>query len=232
MATNATRLQVTPREPAGSRANRRLRRQGRVPGILYGHGVEPVAFDVDARTLRLALAARGAVLEVDLGGRLEPAVLKDAQRHPVRGETMHVDLLRVDLDETIQSVVTVELRGGDEAPGVREGGVLEQVTREVTIEAKPGDIPETLVHDVSGMQMNDTVFLDALHTPPGVTVVDETENTTLASITPPNVDAEAEEEAEEVIEQETGVVGEGAGELEGSERDAGPGEVPATEGGG
>ena len=232
MATTATRLRVSPRDPAGSRANRRLRRQGRVPGVLYGHGETPAPFDVDARDLRLALAARGAVLELDLGGRLEPAVLKDAQLHPVRGETMHVDLLRVRLDEVIQSVVPVHLVGADSAPGVVDGGVLDQVTHEVTIEATPGDIPEELTFDVSGMQINDTVYLDALATPRGVTVVDDTENTTLASITPPNVDVEAEEEAQEAIEQETGVVGEGAGQAEGSPEDASPGDVPATEGGG
>jgi large subunit ribosomal protein L25 len=232
MSTNATLLRARAREAAHSRANRRLRREGRVPGVLYGHGDPPRPFDVDARELRIALAARGAILELDVDGQREPAVLKDVQLDPVRGETRHVDLLRVRLDETIQSTVTIELTGTDEAPGVVEGGVLDQVAREVTIESRPGDIPESLVHDVSGMQMNDTVYLDALRTPPGVTVIDETENVTLASITPPNVDVEAEDEAQEAIEEETGVVGEGAGELEGSEADTQAGDVPATEGGG
>jgi large subunit ribosomal protein L25 len=214
MSTTATLLRAGAREAAHSRANRRLRREGRVPGVLYGHGDAPRAFHVDARELRLALAARGAILELDVDGQREPVVLKDVQLDPVRGETRHVDLLRVRLDETIHSVVTIELTGGDVAPGVREGGVLELVTREVTIESRPGDIPETLVFDVSGMQMNDTVYLEALATPSGVEIISEMENVTLASITPPNVDIDAEDEAQEAIEQETGVVGEDAGDAE------------------
>src|SRR5437868_5262556 len=135
MASQATRLNATPRQSSGSRANRRLRREGRVPGVLYGGGGEPVAFDVDARALRHALHASGAVLEVALDGETTPAVLKDSQRHPVRGETMHVDLLRVRLDVAIQATVVLDITGADEAPGVKEGGVLEQIMRELNVEA-------------------------------------------------------------------------------------------------
>ena len=97
MASQTTKLSISPREPEGSRATRRLRRSGRVPGILYGGDAEPLTFSADARELRHALAASGAVLEVSDGGSATPAILKSAQYHPVRGETMHVDLLRVDL---------------------------------------------------------------------------------------------------------------------------------------
>ena len=97
MASQTTKLSISPREPEGSRSTRRLRRSGRVPGILYGGDAEPLTFSVDARELRHALGGRGAVLEVSDGGSATPAILKSAQYHPVRGETMHVDLLRVDL---------------------------------------------------------------------------------------------------------------------------------------
>ena len=90
MASRGTRLNATPRTTAGSRAMRRLRRAGRVPGVLYGGAGDAVAFDVDARELRHALHAAGAVLEVTLDGETTPAVLKDTQRHPVRGETLHL----------------------------------------------------------------------------------------------------------------------------------------------
>jgi large subunit ribosomal protein L25 len=231
MAENVTRLSVARRETTGnSRATRRLRREGRVPGVLYGGEGEPVSFEVDERTLRHALAARGAVLELELDGTTTPAVLKDAQTHPVRGETMHVDMVRVDLKVAIQATVTLELTGGDDAPGVKEGGVLDQVTREVEVEALPTDIPESIVHDVSGMEMNDTLYLAAVSAPSGVTLLDDLEETVIATLSPPNVDVEAEEEAEEALEAETGVVGEGEGEAEGSEDDAEPGDVPATEG--
>jgi large subunit ribosomal protein L25 len=214
MATNqGTRLALTPRDTSGgSRATRRLRRTGQVPGVLYGGEGEPVSFTVDARVLRHALHARGAVLDLEIDGGTQPAVLKAAQYHPVRGETIHVDLLRVRLDQAIHATVAVELVGGEDAPGVVQGGVLDQVTREVNIEALPTDIPEVITHDVSKLEINDTVYLSALQAPKGVTLLDELEETVLATLSPPNVDVEAEEEAEEAIEQETGVVGEGEGE--------------------
>ena len=144
MASQTTKLSISPREPEGSRATRRLRRSGRVPGILYGGDAEPLTFSADARELRHALAASGAVLEVSDGGSATPAILKSAQYHPVRGETMHVDLLRVNLNVAIHAVVPLELTGGDDAPGVKEGGVLEQITRELNIEALPNAIPESI----------------------------------------------------------------------------------------
>ena len=226
MATNqGTRLALTPRDTSGgSRATRRLRRTGQVPGVLYGGEGEPVSFTVDARELRHALAARGAVLDLEIDGSTQPAVLKDAQYHPVRGETMHIDLLRVRLDVAIHATVSVELTGGESAPGVVQGGVLDQITREVNVEALPTDIPEVIQHDVSTMEINDTIYLSALAAPKGVTLLDDLEETTLATLSPPNVDVEAEEEAEEAIEQETGVVGEGE-----AEADAEGEESPADE---
>ena len=175
-----------------------------MPGIVYGGSEEPVSFAVDARLLRQTLAHAGAVIDLSIDGSSAPVVLKELIRHPVTGETVHVDLLRVRLDQTIHTTVTVELTGADDAPGVKEGGVLEQVTREVTIEALPNDIPDAIQHDVSGAEMNDTITLEALSMPSGVTLVDDPE-TTLATITPPRLQTEEEPE----IEEETELVGEG-----------------------
>ena len=202
-------------------------RSGRVPGVIYGGGADPVPFQVDERELRHALAARGAVLELAIDGSSTPAVLKEAHYHPVRGETLHVDFLRVRLDVAIHATVLLDLVGAEEAPGVKEGGVLEQVTRELNIEALPGDIPETIQHDVSAMQINETLTLSAVTPPKGVTLIDDVEETVIATLVPPTVDVEAEEEA---MEEETERVGEGAGELEGSEADADAGDVPADAG--
>jgi large subunit ribosomal protein L25 len=203
MASQTTKLPISPREPEGSRATRRLRRSGRVPGILYGGDTEPLAFSVDARELRHALAATGAVLEVTDGKTASPAVLKSAHYHPVRGETLHVDLLRVNLNVAIHAVVPLELTGGDDAPGVKEGGVLEQITRELNIEALPTVIPESISHDVSRMDINDTITLAELTVPPGITLLDDLEETTIATLSPPRVESEDDE-----IEEETGLVGE------------------------
>jgi large subunit ribosomal protein L25 len=203
--SDTTALAVAPREPAGSRATRRLRREGKVPGIVYGGGEDPVAFEVDARELRLALAHAGAVLDLSIGdGRSAPVVLKELSRHPVSGDTLHIDLLRVRLDQAIQATVVLELTGVDSAPGVREGGVLEQVTREVTVEALPTEIPDTIQHDVSEMRIGDTLTLEAVQPPTGVTLVDDPE-TVVATLTPPRLQVEEEPE----IEEETEVVGEG-----------------------
>src|SRR6266540_3025708 len=177
MASQSTKLSISARGVSNSRATRRLRRSGQVPGILYGGDAEPLAFTVDERELRHALAARGAVVELQLGKDATPAVLKDAQRHPVRGTTLHVDFLRVRLDVAIHAVVALELIGGDDAPGVKEGGVLEHITREVNIEALPTDIPERLELDVSQMQVNDTLQLSAVAAPSGVTILDDVDET-------------------------------------------------------
>jgi large subunit ribosomal protein L25 len=221
----STTLNAELRESAHSRATRRLRREGRVPGVLYGLGTDPQPFSVDERELRHALAGHGAVLDVALDGSSTSAVLKDSQLDPVRGEILHVDLLRVDLNKPIESQVVIHLIGGEDSPGVKEGGVLEHVTREITVEALPNDIPEFIEHDVSHMEMLGTELLSAVTAPPGVTFKDDLEEIVIASISPPRVEEEPEE-----IEEETGVVGEGAGEAEGEGEDAGADEVPADAG--
>lgn len=208
MADKTTTLTVTPRTPEGSRSTRRLRRQGLVPGVLYGGGGEPLPFSVDARELRHALHGVGAVLEVQIDGTSTPAVLKDAQRHPLRGETTHVDLLRVDLSKPIQATVTLELLGSEDAPGIKEGGILDQPTREVNVEALPTDIPESIQIDVSGLSIGDSVTLASASVPSGVTLIDDTD-TTVASMLAPRLQSEVDEL--DAIEEETGVVGEDAG---------------------
>jgi large subunit ribosomal protein L25 len=225
-ATDSSVLNVSSREVEGSRATRRLRREGLVPGIVYGGGQDPVPFKVDARILRAALHHAGAVIEVSIDGdKATPVVVKDEQRHPVRGETLHVDLLRVRLDRPIQAPVALELTGGEEAPGVKAGGVLEHVTREVNIEALPTAIPDLIEVDVSAMEINDTLTLAAVSPPAGVTLLDDLEETVVATLTPPRLEIEEPEE----IEQETEVVGEEAAEGEAPEGETG--EEAAAEGG-
>jgi large subunit ribosomal protein L25 len=217
MASTTTKLSVNSRSGEGSRAARRLRRSGRVPGVIYGGGSEPVGFDADARELRMALAGSGAVLDLSIdGAKATPVVLKEAQRDPVRGETTHVDLLRVRLDEKIGAVVPIELSGVDDAPGVKQGGVLEQITREVNVEALPTAIPESIQHEVGEMEIGETILLSAIAVPEGVTFLDDLEETVVATLSPPRLQAETAEE----IEAETELVGESAqaesGDSEGS----------------
>ena len=194
-----------------------------MPGVVYGGGEDPVAFQVAARELRLALANAGAVLDLQVdGGRRTPVVVKELVRHPVSGDTMHIDLLRVRLDQTIQATVILELTGIEDAPGVKEGGVLEHVTRELTVEALPNDIPDSLQHDVSEMVIGDTLTLGALGAPEGSSC-STIPRRVIATLTPPRLQVEDEDE----IEAETEVVGEGE---EGAEA-GGRGGAAADDGG-
>lgn len=207
-------LTVEEREERGSRSVRRLRRSGYVPGVVYGTGVaEPLAFKVGTRELRVALQNASAVIDLKIGSQdARPVILKDAQRHPVRADVMHVDLLQVDLRQTIQSTVALVLVGIEEAPGVVEGGVLEQVTHALNIEALPGDIPESIEANVSHMEIAGTMSVEELTVPEGVTVLDDPEETVVATITPPT-----ELEETDAVEEETERVGEEAGTGEAAE---------------
>jgi len=199
-----TALEVRTRPVEGSRATRRLRREGLVPGVVYGGGDDPLTFAVDGRILRAALAHAGAVLDLTVdGGKATPVIVKDVQNHPLRGEALHLDLLRVDMNQPIHATVVLELTGTDEAPGVAEGGVLSQETRELNIEALPDDIPDSITYDVSGLEMNGTVTLSSVSAPEGVTLLDDPEETVIATITPPT-----QEPVEDEIETETELVGE------------------------
>lgn len=206
-ASETAALAVARREPSGSRSARRLRRSGLIPGIVYGGGQDPVPFEVDDRTLRHVLAGAGAVVDLSVDGdAATPVVLKELTRHPVDGHTVHVDLLRVRLDQAIQATVPLDLVGEDSSPGVKEGGVLEHVTRELTIEALPGDIPDRIEHDVSDMQIGDTLTLEGLSVAASVRFLDDPE-TLIATLSPPRLQSEEEEG----IEQETELVGEDGG---------------------
>ena len=201
-ASDSATLELAARTPEGSRSARRLRREGMVPGTLYGAGDEPRSFQVDARILRNALAHAHAVIEVSVdGGNKQPVMVKDLQRHPVRGETVHVDLLRVRLDETIQTPVILALAGADEAPGVKEGGILTQELIHLNVEALPNEVPDQIDFDVSGLELNATLTVADLTAPRGVTLLDDPE-TVAVTITAPSV-----EPTEDDIEVETQIVG-------------------------
>jgi large subunit ribosomal protein L25 len=235
MAQDRSTLKVSPRDVFGTRATRRLRKEGFVPGVVYGQGGEARPFQISARELRTVLGEGQNLFDLELdGSKSVPVVIKEQQHHPVRGDITHLDCLEVRLDEEIQAEVPIELEGADNAPGVREGGVLEHVTREVTVEALPTEVPERITVDVSEMEISDTINLASVSIPSGVKLMaEELEEITIATLSPPRVEEEpepeVEEEAELVGEGEEGAEGEEAAEGEGE----GEGEQPAEgEGGG
>jgi len=214
-------LEVELRDTRGSRATRRLRRAGLIPGVLYGGShQEGVSFQVGTRELRRILVDGSALVDVKLGAeKTVPAILKDRQLHPVRDEVTHIDFLEVDLKEKIRAMVALELTGAEEAVGVRDGGILDHVTREVEIEALPTDIPELLEVDASGLDIGSTLSLADVSTPEGVEIVHEhAEEVIVASVVLPTKveEPEIEEETELVGEEGEGEGGEAAAESEDS----------------
>jgi large subunit ribosomal protein L25 len=207
-------LGVEERSDSGSRASRRLRREGLIPGIVYGGG-DCSSVKINARELRSALISSSAVIDLKVGdSKVVPVIVKDTQLHPVRDEIVHIDLLEVDLAEKIQTVVPLELDGAEEAPGAKEGGVIEHVTRELNIESLPTSIPERIVADVSHMEAAATMHLSELTAPEGVVFLDDPEETIVATVTIPTevVEPEVEEETELVGDAAADVVGDADGE--------------------
>ncbi|HSS32598.1 MAG TPA: 50S ribosomal protein L25 [Solirubrobacterales bacterium] len=207
MAASRSTLKVSPRSNFGSRASRRLRSEGLVPGVVYTGGEDATAFQVSEREVRSILQEGAALFDVEVeGAKAVPVVIKEQQLHPVRGTMQHLDLQQVKLDEAIQAEVEIELEGIEVAPGVKAAGVLEHVTREITVEALPTEIPDKIVVDVSAMEINDTLQLSTVTPPSGVTfVAEDPEEVTLVTLSPPRV----EEVAEVEVEEETEVIGEG-----------------------
>jgi large subunit ribosomal protein L25 len=193
-----------------------------VPGVVYSGGSEARPFQVAEREVQTVLADGHALFDLEIeGARAVPVVVKEQQLHPVRGNLEHIDLQEVRLDEAIQAEVAIELEGAEGAPGVKEGGVLEHVTREITIEALPTEIPDRIVVDVSAMEINDTLQLSTVSPPQGVKfVADDPEEVTIATLSPPRV----EEEPEPAVEEEAELVGEEGEAPEGEAASAEDGE--------
>jgi len=225
VAGERVKLAVAQRTLLGSAESRRLRRQGLIPGVLYGQS-EPVAVAVGERDLRAALTTPGgshAVLDVAVdGGSTHSAILKDFQRDKVRGTITHVDLQEVRLDQPIQTAVVVTLVG--DPVGVREGGILNQVTTEVNVEALPLEIPQHLEADVSELGIGETLRLAQVLVPDGVRLLDDPDDVVIASVQlareevveepEEGVEETGEEPAAEAAAETAEPVAEGGGESE------------------
>ena len=226
-------LDVEERPERGTRAAKRLRREGYVPGVVYGgKDGDSTSFKVNALTLRHVLVDGAALIDLKVGGKTRPVIVKDRHQHPVRDELLHIDLLEVRLDEKIQTQVNVHLEGAEEAPGIKEGGVLEHITHQLNIEALPTDIPDAIQVDVSGLEIAATMHLSEISAPQGVTFLDDPEDTIIATVVVPTEVEEPEIEEETVLVGEDGEpLEEGAEPAEGEEGAEAPaeGEAPPAE---
>ena len=222
MSSERVTLEVSERgaDQVGSRRVRRLRKEGLLPGVLYGKG-HARSIVVKERELRTALTGPSglhAIVDVVIEGQTTPhhAVLKDFQRHPIRGTLTHVDFHEVRLDRPIQATVSVQLVG--EAPGSKVGGSVQQVTREIQVEALPTGIPEHVEADISALEVGGTVRVEDLAAIEGVTFLDDPQ-LVLATCSVPRGISELEEEAE-AAEGEAGEAAEGEPGAEASDESA------------
>lgn len=216
------KLVVSERTETGTRAVKRMRHAGKIPGVLYGSGKAATAITVDPHKLRAAVSTEHgthAVFDVVFEGRktAHHAVIQEMQLDPVKQWITHLDLREVKLNEPIEAAVGLQLNGT--APGVKAGGLLDVVAHEIHIKCLPADIPEHLVLDVGEMELGDVARVKDIVPPEGVTILDNPEEA-VASVIPPRVAVEEEAEVEAVEGEEPAepeIVGKGhGGEAEGA----------------
>lgn len=188
------KLPVETGRTLGSRPSNRLRAEGSVPAVVYGHGSDPISVSVNWRDLRAALttdASLNALLDLQIDGESKLAIVKDLQRHPIRHTVSHVDFLLISRDEelTVEIPIVVE---GEALEVTRENGIVDLVAFTLTVKARPADIPNELVIDISGLRLGDSIRVADINLPSGVTTdTDPEDSIVVTSVTR----AEAEEES-------------------------------------
>jgi large subunit ribosomal protein L25 len=192
----------------GSAASNRLRREEKIPGVVYGHGMDPVSVAVDRRELRHALstaAGMNAVVHLTIDGKTQPTVVKEVQRHPVKRNVTHIDFIVVRMDEAITVDVPIELEGEAKAV-LSESGLVDHQLQSLAVNTTPANIPNAITVDVSGMEIGDVIRVADLPLPAGAsTDVDPDTPVVVASSTAAAAAEEAEaEEGEEAGEGEAG----------------------------
>jgi large subunit ribosomal protein L25 len=193
------KLKASKREAAGKGAARSLRAGGKVPGVVYGHGMDPVPVAVDERELYHILhtdAGSNVLIDLAVGSDRHLTLAREIQRDHVRGQFLHVDFLAVRRDEKIHVDVPVELVG--ESHGVKEGGVVEHHLWEIRVECFPGDVPERIEGDITKLGIGESLKVAELVLPPGVELLTDSDETVVSVVPPPII--QVEEEVAEVLE--------------------------------
>jgi len=162
-------LKAEIRDQTGSKQAAKVRKQGRIPAIVYGHKQKPVAISLDAHSLVDGLHHGHRLLDVQVGSSRQKAIIKSLQYDYLGRDIIHVDLMRVDVTETVRVSVPIELKG--EARGIHEGGVISEHTDHLEVECKVSDIPETFVVWVKDIGVGDVLHAGALKLPDGVKLV-------------------------------------------------------------
>lgn len=204
------------RTDKGKGASRRLRRTGHIPAVIYGAGKEAVSLSVEHDPILHQLdneAFFASILEIDIEGKKEKAVLKDMQRHPYKPTIMHIDFLRVKMSEKLRLSVPIHITGEEVCPGVKQGGNVSHLLTEVEVSCLPQNLPEALTVDISGLGLDETLRLSDIVLPEGVELVElshgEEHDQAVVSVHMAHV---ASEETAEAGEEAAGEEGTGAGE--------------------
>jgi large subunit ribosomal protein L25 len=224
-------LKAEAREKAGKGAARALRREGKIPAVIYGGKKPPVGITLDRREMTLLLHAGGfktTVFEIDAGGSKERVIPRDYQRDPVKDALLHIDFFRVSAKSVVHVEVPVHFVHEDKAPGLKRGGVLNIVRHTVEVTAGVDHLPDAIEVDLAGLQIGDIVHASAVKLPEGVAFTIEDRDFTIATIAAPTVVSEemAEEQAEAAAENRGETVeaeapeGEEAAETSGEAADA------------
>lgn len=166
MATQSIQIAAEPRAALGSRANKRLRDTGKVPGVVYGHKEAVVPVTLPKKELVNHLNKGAHVFDLSLDGKAQKVLVKEVQYDHLGIEVIHVDFARVSLDEKVEVTVPLELKGTPK--GEDDGGVLQQIMAELEVECLVTDIPSVIVHNVAEMKLDDVVHVKDLKLPPGV----------------------------------------------------------------
>ena len=193
-------LNATTRSAAGKGSARKLRASQRIPGVVYGHHREATPLAIDARELDKLLgsiAPGTTVVELNLGGRVSKTLIREIQRHPFRRQVLHIDFQELVAGEKITVNVPIVLTGT--AAGVKDGGTVEEVTREVSVEVDPANIPSHFEIDISALGINDSVHVSDIKVPEGVKILDDLE-ATVAVVAPPRVEEAPPAPAEGAVE--------------------------------
>jgi large subunit ribosomal protein L25 len=221
----ALKITAEAREASGKGVARKMRQAGRIPAVLYGQGHEGVSLSLDSYELSQLLSTAGArtsILELEVKGSdrsgRQNVLIKEVQKHPYKDLILHMDLLEVAMDELISVMVPIEIEGT--AKGVKlDGGILEMKRRELEIECLPNIIPDSIIINIEDLEIGDTIHVEDIDVPEGVSILHDT-NFTLLTVVAPAVEVEPEEEEEEGVEGEE-VEGEEASEKEPEDEEAG-----------
>lgn len=197
-------VKANERADRGKNASRRLRARGMIPSVIYGRSIEPTPVVVDPGEILGILhsdAGRNTIFKLEIGSLTKDVIIRDYQLDPIRDQLLHADFQAVSMDEKMEFEVPIDVTGS--AKGAKEGGVLEQVLREITVECLPGDVPDSILLDVSGLDIGDTVHVSDLKIDTSkIEVITGLERLVITMVPPMAEEEEPEIEEEEVAEPE------------------------------